>query len=214
MSEISVSGNSFKRNIFRYIIEFIIVAFGVFLGTYLNDMESKKQEIANQEKALKNIITELENNQQNLQKTINYHELIKVNFDSLLKTIPEDVLSKNYFENKSFKFVYIKDWVGNGFTEFEDTAFEVSKMSGTLQNMDIELIQEISKVYNKINSQSEFQSSINNRMTSLNSQSTTYDVIGNIIILTRDNLGMEKMLSKQLDQSIKNIREMQYKEAG
>lgn len=195
-----------KKNLLKYLIEFIIVAFGVFLGIYLNNRESDKKSDLNKNKAIENIITELESNNENLKKSISYHELIKTNLDSLLKTIPEETFKESYFENKKFKFIYIKNWTGNGFTEYDNTAFEVSKMSGTLQTMDIELIQEISKIYKKLNSQSNFQNSMNNKMASLNSQSTTYDAIGNIILLTGDNLGMEKILSEQLEKSIETIK--------
>ncbi len=190
----------------RYLIEFIIVAFGVFLGIYLNNKESEKNTNANKKKAIQNIIVELENNNEKLKATINYHEQIKFNLDSLIKTIPEETFKKPYFDNKKFKFVYIKGWGGNGFAELDDTAFEVSKMSGTLQDMEIELIQEISKIYKKINSQLAFQVSINNRMSSINSKSTTYDAVGNVSLLTGDNLGMEKNLSEQIEQSIKTIK--------
>lgn len=125
--------------------------------------------------------------------------------DSLLITIPEETLKKPYYENKKFKFSYINGWIGNGFTEFDDTAFEVSKMSGTLQNLEIEMIQEISKIYKKLNSQSDFQRSIN-AMSIINSKSTTNDVIRVVFIITGDNLGMEKELSDQLITSIQAIK--------
>ncbi|MEF3078646.1 hypothetical protein [Winogradskyella poriferorum] len=195
-----------KKNLIKYLIEFVIVAFGVFLGIYLNNKETDKKSDLNQNKAIENIINELENNNKSLKSTISYHELIKTSLDSLFKTIPDEALSETYFENKKFKFIYIKNWSGNGFTEFDDTAFEVSKMSGTLQSMDIDLIQEISKIYKKLNSQSNFQNSINNRMANINSQSTTYDAIGNVILLTGDNLGMEKSLSTELENSIETIK--------
>ena len=67
-------------------------------------------------------------------------------------------------------------------------------MSGTLQNMDIDLIQDISKVYSKIKVMTDFQKVINGRMANLNSESKTIDVIGDISIISGDNLNMEKSL--------------------
>ena len=194
-----------KKNIIKYLIEFLIVACGVFLGIYANERGNEKIVNTNKEKAIKNIIKELENNKKNLLNSIEYHQIIKVNLDSIIQTIPKETYLETYFKNNKFKFNKIKSWKGVRFAELDNTAFEVSKMSGTLQNMDIELIQEISKIYKKSKVLSEFQKSIHNRMINLNSETKTIDVIGSISIVTGDNLGMEKQLLIQLEQTIKKI---------
>lgn len=197
-----------KKDLFKYLIEFVIVAFGVFLGIYLNGRGDDQQVTEQKQKALENILSELEHNREALQIAIKYHELIKVNFDSLMKTIPVETYQQPYFANKAFKYVYIKGWGGYGFADFEDTAFEVAKMSGALQNMDIDLIQAISGIYKKLDAQNSLQNTLQNRMFQVSSASTTYDVIGNVALLTGDNLGMEKGLLAALDERIVAIKEM------
>ena len=195
------------KNILKYFIEFLIVAFGVFLGIYASERQNQKKSNKTEEKAIANIIRELEQNKNSLQNSIEYHKLIKLGLDSVLKTFPRETYFEPYFKNQeNFKFQNINGWKGNGFSEFENTAFEVSQMSGTLQNMDIDLIQDISKVYNKIKVMSDFHKVINGRMANLNSESKTIDVIGDISIISGDNLNMEKSLLKELEQAINGIK--------
>lgn len=194
-----------KKNVLKYLAEFIIVAFGVFLGMYLNDRSTRNQLRENEQKALENIITELNHNHDVLMASIRYHTLIKESFDSLKQTIPEEAFHRPYFQNKGFKYVFIKGWWGSGLAAFDDTAFEVAKMSGTLQHMDIDLVQLLSQTYKAIAVQEEFQQSIQQRMMSISSQSSTYDAIGNVAILTGDNLAMEKSLATYLETNIERI---------
>ena len=201
------------KNILKYFIEFLIVAFGVFLGIYASERQNQKKSNKTEEKAIANIIRELEQNKNSLQNSIEYHKLIKLGLDSVLKTFPRETYFEPYFKNQeNFRFQNINGWKGNGFSEFENTAFEVSQMSGTLQNMDIDLIQDISKVYNKIKVMSDFHKVINGRMANLNSESKTIDVIGDISIISGDNLNMEKSLLKELDQAINRIKTTHNKE--
>ena len=177
------------------------------LGIYASERQNQKKSNKTEEKAIANIIRELEQNKNSLQNSIEYHKLIKLGLDSVLKTFPRETYFEPYFKNQeNFKFQNINGWKGNGFSEFENTAFEVSQMSGTLQNMDIDLIQDISKVYNKIKVMSDFHKVINGRMANLNSESKTIDVIGDISIISGDNLNMEKSLLKELEQAIDGIQ--------
>ncbi len=193
------------KRVIKYLIEFLIVAFGVFLGIYASGRENENRITENKEKTIKNVVKELENNRENLQNSIEYHELIKANLDSILQTIPREIYFEKYIMNQKFQFNKIKGWTGNGFAALDNTAFEVAKMSGAMQNMDIELTQEISKIYKRLKTLSDFQKSINNKIANLNSETKIIDVIGSIKIVTGDNLGMEKQLSNQLEQTIKII---------
>ena len=194
------------KNIIKYLIEFLIVAFGVFLGIYASEWENQKKIKESKEKAIENIVRELNQNKENLQNSIEYHELIKTNLDSILRTIPQKIFNEPFYDNKKFKFNSIQSWKGNGFTRFENTAFEVAKMSGTLQNMNIDLIQDISKIYNQIKFLSDYQSSLTERTLKLNSETKTIDVIIDIKLITGDNIGMEKNVLAELNQAINRIK--------
>jgi len=122
-----------KKNIIKYLIEFLIVAFGVFLGSYANEIQNEKKINKNKEKAIENIISELENNKEKLEKSIEYHKVLEVYFDSIVATIPKKSFKENFFESGKFRYSSAKEWKGMGFAEFESTAFETAKISGTLQ---------------------------------------------------------------------------------
>ena len=195
------------KNIIKYFIEFLIVAFGVFLGVYASEWQNQNKSRKTEGKAVENIIRELEQNKDNLRSSIKYHGIIKVNLDSVLKVFPKETFFEPYFKNQqNFKFKDVNGWRGSGFSGFVNTAFEVTKMSGTLQNMDIDLIQDISEIYNKMKIMSEFQSVINSRMANLNSDSKTIDVIGDMSIISGDNLDMEKSLIEHLEKAIEGIK--------
>lgn len=196
-----------KKNFFKYFIEFFIVAFGVFLGMYASERKSDNELNRNKDKTIENVIQELESNRTNLQNSIEYHQMMRVNFDSLLQTIPKESYPVPFLQNNTFnKFTQIKNWTGHGFAELESTAFEVAKTSGTLQNMDIEIIQEISTIYNKLEILSDFEKSIVERMTQLSYDTKTLDVIITIEIILGDNLNMEKRILEQLEESIEKIK--------
>ena len=195
-----------KKNIFKYLIEFLIVAFGVFLGSYANERQNEKKSNRNKEKAIENIISELENNKEKLENTIEYHQSIKIYFDSIIPTIPEETYKELFIKNKGFEYYKYKAWKGKGFAEFEITAFETAKMSGTLQNMDIQLLQNISYIYNQIEIVSDFEKMISNRMTKVGYDTKILDVMMSIGVITGDNLLMEKRLIKKIEKSIINIK--------
>jgi len=195
-----------KKDIIKYLIEFLIVAFGVFLGSYANEKQNEKKINKNNEKAIENIISELENNKEKLNNAIEYHKVLKVYFDSIMATIPKKSLKENYIESGKFRYFKAKEWKGFGFAEFESTAFETAKMSGTLQNMNIQSLQEISYIYNQIKSLEILDKKITESMYEGDYNMTIFDMIGKIALIVGDNFNKEKRIIKDLEKSIKNIK--------
>jgi len=195
-----------KKNIIKYLIEFLIVAFGVFLGSYANEKQNEKKINKNKEKAIENIISELENNKEKINNAIEYHKVLKVYFDTIVATIPKKSLKENYIESGKFRYFTAKEWKGFGFADFESTAFETAKMSGTLQNMNIQLLQEISYIYNKIKNLEILDKKITESMYEGDYNMTIFDMIGKIALIVGDNFNMEKRLKKDLEESIKDIK--------
>ena len=195
-----------KKNIIKYLVEFLIVAFGVFLGSYANEKQNEKKINKNKEKAIENIISELENNKEKLNNAIDYHQVLRVYFDSIVSTIPKKSFKENYFESGKFRYSNTKEWNGFGFAEFESTAFETAKMNGTLQNMDIQLLQEISYIYNRIKHLENLDKKISESMYEGDYNTKVYDVLGKFSLIIGDNFISEKNLKKKLEESIKKIK--------
>ncbi|WP_237276114.1 hypothetical protein [Tenacibaculum ovolyticum] len=182
------------KRIFKYLIEFIIVAFGVFLGIYASEIQNEKKVKLEKEKSISYIIEELENNKKRLKESIKYHQSIKTEIDSIAKTLNEKDLFTIYIGNKSFQHSEIKDWSGVRVANLEFTAFEAAKISGIIKEYDIKFIQNISKIYKHQETYSEFGNSILNKLISLNSSTKVVDVLSSIKLVTNDLLNYEKTL--------------------
>ncbi len=135
------------KRIFKYLIEFLIVVFGVFLGIYVSEVQNEKKIKIEKEQSVNYIIEELENNKKRLQESIKYHQSIKTEIDSIAKILDEKDLFTIYIGNKSFQHNKIKGWNGVSVANIESTAFEAAKISGIIKEYDIEFIQKISKIY-------------------------------------------------------------------
>ncbi|TSE09880.1 hypothetical protein [Aquimarina algiphila] len=198
--------NKTAKNILKYLIEIIIVAFGVFLGVYFSNVNAENKTKAEKEKSLRIIIKELENNQLLLEKHINYHENIKIQIDSIaLKLSEKDKLS-NFTTDNKFNHNNIKGWNGFQFARLQKTAFEGTKISGILKEFDIELIQKISSVYVLQETYTDFGTSILNKAIETNSSTKVIDFIGVIELMTSDLLILEKRLNEGLKKTITELK--------
>ncbi|MFK7782091.1 hypothetical protein [Psychroserpens sp.] len=196
------------KGIFKYVIEFLIVAFGVFLGMYVSDWQSNRKLEAKKDKSIAYIQNELEINQINLLKRIEYHEKIKVGFDSIRATLTNDDMLAFYYSNTSFRHQQIPGWTGIRLPSFEDVAFEGAKISGIIQEYDLELTQEISRIYKQQQFISELGKSILENMIDIDSNSKTADVISIIELLTMDFVNGERGLYNQYNEAIAKVKKM------
>lgn len=197
--------NSIAKKMAKYSIEFVIVAFGVFLGLWVSEWTNERKTIVKKEKSIQYIKEEIESNKTSLLKTIEYHKLIKVGFDSLSKNLTLREKMVPYLESKSFNHNQINGWFGLRLPEFEDVAFEGAKISGIIQEYDFKLIQEMAKVYKTQAFISEFGKSILNNMIDANSSTKTIDVISILELLTRDFLFAEEELLQDYSQIIEIV---------
>ena len=180
------------KRIFKYLIEFLIVAFGVFLGVYASELQNEKKIKIEKEKSISYITEELENNKDRLEESIKYHQLIKTEIDSIIKTLDEKDLFTIYIGNKSFQHNEIKGWNGVRVANLENTAFEAAKISGIIKEYDIKYIQNISKIYKHQETYSEFGNSVLTKMINLNSSTKVVDMASAIELMTSDLLNYEK----------------------
>ncbi|WP_108869523.1 hypothetical protein [Aquimarina aquimarini] len=198
--------NKVTKNILKYLIELIIVTFGVFLGVYFSNINAENKTKADKEKMLEIIVKELEYNQELLKEYIDYHEELKIQIDSIVPSLrDENRFSPLAIDNK-FQFNKIKGWKGFQFARLQKTAFEGAKISGILKEFDIELIQKISSSYELQDTYIDFGTSILNKAIDMNSSTKVIDVIGIITLTTSDLLNMEKGLSQGLEKTIAELK--------
>jgi len=187
------------KRIFKYLIEFLIVVSGVFLGVYASEIQSQKKITKEKEKSISYIIEELSNNKTSLKKSIKYHQLIKIESDSIGEIFNQEDLFKNYIGNKIFRHDQIKGWEGIKIANLESTAFEAAKISGIIKEYDIEFIQKISKIYNKQEAYLKFANSILTKMININSSSKVADAFGAIELMGYDLLQFEESILKDME---------------
>ncbi|UZR99277.1 hypothetical protein [Chondrinema litorale] len=198
---------SIKKQLGKYALELITVAFGVFLGMYVSEWKAQQKVNKNVNKSLSYILEELETNKASLEKSYQYHQQISVSIDSLKSKLTEQDMFLPYISNDKFHHMSIEGWQGIVITNSEDIAFESSKITGTLQEADIELVHLISKTYKHLDFNAEFGKTILNKMISINSETKVIDVLGTLELLTSDFMNSEKVLLSELEKTIKQLKE-------
>lgn len=198
--------NKTVSTIVKYLIEVLIVAFGVFLGVYYSNINSNSKTQLEKEKSLDLIIEELELNKKLVKEHISYHEKIKLEMDSIVPSLTPERLNA-YFTESEVKLLEIKGWTGFRFARVQNTAFESTKTSGLMKEFDIELVQKLSDIYYFQDLYLNFATSILNKAIDFNSSSKIIDLIGAIKLMTSDLLGLERELSTKLDLVVKELKD-------
>jgi hypothetical protein len=198
--------NKTANSIFKYLIELIIVAFGVFLGVYFSNINAENKVKTEKDKSLTIIVKELEYNQQSLESYIEYHENIKIQIDSITPTLSEEDKFSNFATTNKFNHNNIKGWNGFRFARLQKTAFDGAKISGIMKEFDIELIQKISSIYTLQDTYVAFGTSILTKAIDTNSSTKIIDFIGLIQLMTSDLLFLEKQVNDELKKAIAELK--------
>lgn len=70
-----------SNGILKYIAEFLIVTFGLFLEIYVNNISSEERIKKEKEKSLSSIIEELNINKNGIEQPLKYHQFIKNEYE-------------------------------------------------------------------------------------------------------------------------------------
>lgn len=196
-----------KQDIFKYFLELITVAFGVFLGIAVSEWNAQRNTNNQVEKTVNYIVNELELNVKNLNHAIDYHEQLKTNLDSIGKSIDDSVLNAPYFSNEQFKIYEIPGWNGPGIAYLEKSVYEGAKMGNILQELDIKTLQLVSKTYGRQENYEMMGKSTLDKLLSMDTNTKTMDVLGIVEMLVFDVLGTEKRLKKYLEKTIVDLKQ-------
>ncbi len=187
------------QNIFKYILELVVVAFGVFLGIYISEIKNDEKLRDEKQKSIELIRSEVKHNLASLKSSIEYFEMIKINFHEAADSLTEADLGHNLYTNTKFSTRHVKKWNGLQVADFENTAFEATKVSGAIRQFDIEMIRDISKVYTLQQSTVDNGNKVLDRLINVNSTSKVYDLYSIFYLITNDLLITEKRLFKELE---------------
>ena len=199
-----------KKQILKYLIELLIVAFGVFLGIMVSDWRTQKKTERNVSKTRGYIQEELNVNSQKLHIAINYHQHLKRSFDSISNQLPKNLHSEFYYAQTEFRFNEIPQWTGLGMVGLDNIAFESAKVSGVFQEMNIEEVQKIARVYRNIEAYSEFSKKLFEKFLSIQSDTKVIDVMSIFEIMSHDVIMNEIAFKEIIDETsdfLKNKKE-------
>ena len=187
------------RRILKYLVELLIVVFGVFFGVYASEIQSDKRIKREKEKSIAFIVEELRGNKERLVNTIEYHKLIRIAIDSIAENLDQKVFFKIYIGNEIFKHNEIEGWKGVQLANLESTAFEAAKISGIVKEYDIGFIRDVSRIYSYQEEYLEFGNSILNRMININSSSKVIDAFSSIELMTHDLVNYEEAILEEIE---------------
>ncbi|MEM7513840.1 MAG: hypothetical protein AAF388_23130 [Bacteroidota bacterium] len=197
------------KKVGQYGIQLLIVTFGVYLGTYVNEERGRRKMQKEVDLSVKFILEELESNKEILEKTISYHSELKGNLATHMSSMKEGDGMKPYFFNDEFKFQKIEGWKGINVINLEDLAFEGAKINGITQHMGVERLAIISGVYKYQKVTDELSKSVVQQLMNMDSDTKTIDAMIMLQKLTTDVLENEKGLLRETAESIEKIRELE-----
>ena len=197
-----------ENNFIKYILELLIVAFGVMLGMYVSDWNAQKKTKNQVKKTLVYIQEEIEGNIKGLTKAVAYHEELKLTVDSMRSEWKEKNFLQPYFSNDFFRIAKIPGWEGPGMVAMENSVFEGARMTNILQEIDIEHLRIITKAYKAQENYEVISKGVMEKIFSLDSESKVVDAVGFLELIIYDIRGNEKFLLKHLEESLERIKEL------
>jgi len=196
------------KNVVKYILELLVVSFGVYLGIYVGERNSQQKTDTNTKKALTQIITELNSNTGRLKSAISYHEQIGIELDSVVSSLERDDYNTLYFENEKFNHnKSLPSWNGINTVKLSSTIFESAKIGGVLQELNISTINLISSAYEFQNIYDDLSKATVKQMMEMDSQTKTSDVIQLLSRLSKyDVVNMEKGLLNHIETNVTELK--------
>ena len=179
------------KDIIKYFIEALIVVLGVVLGLALTQQNSQKKTDRNTKTALYQVIEEIETNILKFDESLEYHEKIGIQIDSVLHTIESEYHEKKYFDYKDFRFNELDGWNGLGTVDYEDIIFESARINGVFQELNIETIKLISEAYSQMRTYDDFKKTYWDKFFSLDSKTTVRDIMELLFIMKNDITNLE-----------------------
>jgi len=179
------------KDIIKYLIEALIVTFGVMLGLALTEHSSQKKIDKNTETALYQIIEELDDNILKFEKSIEYHLKMKIQIDSAYHTIKPEDLEKKYYSYNKFKFHKLNGWFGIQTVDYEDVIFESAKINGVFQELNIETLKTISQAYSQMHNYGDFKKTFWDKFLSIDSKTTVMDIFSLLNTMKGDMINFE-----------------------
>ncbi len=196
--------------VLKYSIEFLIVAFGVYLGVFVSERNVQKKIDENTERSLTFIIEELDSNIDQLNNSIEYQTKIVSSLDSITQNLEDSDLEMIYYSNRKFRFNELPNWRGLGFSSLENISYESAKINGVIAELNINTTRMIARAYHNQQAYTEFSKKVNNKLLEIDSNSKIIDVLGIFELLKYDVLSTEQWLLNQLKEYKEELEKIKH----
>lgn len=194
-----------RQKFWEYLIQIIIVVFGVFLGMLLNEWNSDRKASKEQDFALEQILNEIEEHGKWLENKIPYHDTITHIADSIMGNSDKSTLMRPFLINGGWR--QIPQWKGTQIFPLHASAYESAKISNVLTNMDSELLGQITAYYETIDLHNQFCHHITETVFNTTSNTKFVDSISILLMLKEDLMGYEFTIQKTGSQLKTKIQE-------
>ena len=126
------------------------VMLGVYLAFALNNFGETRKQKKQTETFKKMLVNEIERNLEEVERVWPYHESLSIDFDTLFN-------SENFSESfKQYQFRGLRTGLVN------NSAYNTGIQTGIIQGLELELIQEINRLYTHQESYDEYNKSVIN----------------------------------------------------
>jgi len=99
-----------SKTIVKYLVEFLVVAFGVFLGVFVIEWNTQNKTDQNTKRTLAFIIDEIDSNIEKLDHTTKYQTVLVSSADSITALLDEEVMKETFYNNDNFRLSYLPNW--------------------------------------------------------------------------------------------------------
>jgi hypothetical protein len=192
----------------KYALEIVIVAFGVFLGVFAGEWNTKRNIEANNEKTLVFILDEIESNIEKFDRAVKYHKQLNHEVDSLWSTLETRDKLEKQFESNKFRYSNLPSWNTIGTANPDNIVFESAKISGVFQEIDIKTTKLIANAYKYIQLYQDISKATLEKMLATNSDTKIIDVYKIFYLLKYDVFAIEQSTLSILKKTRKDLEEI------
>ncbi len=174
------SRQNFISNIF---LQMLPVMLGVFLGLWANNWNETRQLKKLETKVLQKIKQDIESNRENLTNVIEYHKSLADSANSIFARIDQKLLFKTIYEIEDSKPSF---WRGTRTGNLRDAGYQTAIVSGTLADMDFELVSLFSEIDRAQSSYSLMANNYLQKVINQNSDAKVMDYLVFVLSFSQD----------------------------
>lgn len=193
-----------QKTALKYLLELVIVAFGVVLGFIITDWKNNRETATKIKESMALIKEELTSNRKRLEKAITYHTSLDSSLAVFIKDKPESFLEE-YIFRKSGGFGQVPGWQGTGNIPIEDFAIQSARQANLMSQYPLPLLQSINGCYNALENYQNMGDRIFSKLFEINMDTKNKDILFILELLKGDLRNQEMRLLQVIDSTLEDL---------